>query len=122
MKSLRATPQRMSGLRVCAVLFYAIITTIRPAQRSRRAFSERSTAWFWKGKHRNLRLVIRRRAAVAAVAAALLGGFLEVVRQTSLPLRLSTATKQAARVGAILIQRYASLARLVVRIRVSTCL
>jgi hypothetical protein len=57
----------MSGLRVCVVLFCMIITTIRPTQRSLCAFSERSTASFCKEKHRNLLLVIPRRAAIAIV-------------------------------------------------------
>jgi hypothetical protein len=57
----------MCGLTVCAVPFYMTIMTIHPTQRLLCAFSEPSTAWFWKEKRRNLLLVILRLAAVAIV-------------------------------------------------------
>jgi hypothetical protein len=44
-----------------------IITTIRLTQRSVCAFSEQSTASFCRKKHRNLLLVIPRRAAITIV-------------------------------------------------------
>src|SRR5215831_17381341 len=62
-----ATPQRMSGRAVCAVLLCMIITTIRPTQRSLYVFSGRSTDLCCREKHRNLLLVIPRRAGIAVV-------------------------------------------------------